>query len=61
MIKGIRMVDPTIMAKVKEYLQTLSHSGLSVAFGVVFGSQATSHERRIMVGILRRRSGRALC
>jgi len=35
------MVDPTIIAKVKEYLQTLSHSGLSVAFGVVFGSQAT--------------------
>jgi len=35
------MVDPAIIAKVKEYLQTLSHSGLSVAFGVVFGSHVT--------------------
>ena len=35
------MVDPAIIAKVKQYLQALSHSGLSVAFGVVFGSQAT--------------------
>ena len=38
---SIRMVDPAIIAKVKEYLRTLSHSGLSVAFGVIFGSHAT--------------------
>jgi len=35
------MVDPAVIAKVKEYIQTLSHSGLSVAFGVIFGSQVT--------------------
>ncbi|MBN2269891.1 MAG: nucleotidyltransferase domain-containing protein [Sedimentisphaerales bacterium] len=35
------MVDPSIIATVKEYLQRLSHSGLSVAFGVIFGSQVS--------------------
>lgn len=35
------MVDPAVISKVKEYLQQLSQSGLSVTFGVLFGSQVT--------------------
>jgi len=35
------MVDPAIVIKVKEYVRRLSQDGLSVAFAVVFGSQAT--------------------
>ena len=35
------MVDPAVITKVKEYLQNLSQSGLSVMFGVLFGSQVT--------------------
>jgi len=35
------MVDPAVVGTVREYLRALSRTGLSVAFGVVFGSQAT--------------------
>jgi predicted nucleotidyltransferase len=35
------MVDPKVIAAVKEYLKNLSQNGLPVAFGVIFGSQVT--------------------
>jgi predicted nucleotidyltransferase len=35
------MVDPKVIAAVKEYLNRLTQNGLSVAFGVIFGSQVT--------------------
>jgi predicted nucleotidyltransferase len=35
------VADQKVIAVVKKYLQRLSENGLSVAFGVIFGSQAT--------------------
>lgn len=35
------MADPKVIAAVKEYLNHLAQNGLSVAFGVIFGSQVT--------------------
>jgi len=35
------MADPKVIAAVKEYLKNLAQNGLSVAFGVIFGSQVT--------------------
>ena len=37
------MADPKVIATVKEYLHRLAEAGLSVAFGVIFGSQVTGH------------------
>ena len=37
------MADPKVIAVVKEYLNRLAQNGLSIAFGVIFGSQATGH------------------
>ena len=35
------MADPKVIAAVKEYLKRLAQNGLSVAFGVIFGSHVT--------------------
>jgi len=35
------MADPKVIGAVKEYLNRLAQNGLSVAFGVIFGSQVT--------------------
>lgn len=37
------MADPKVIAAVKKYLNRLAQNGLSVAFGVIFGSQVTGH------------------
>jgi predicted nucleotidyltransferase len=37
------MADPKVIAAVKEYLNRLAQNGLSIAFGVIFGSQVTGH------------------
>lgn len=37
------MADPKVIAAVKEYLNRLAQNGLSVAFGVIYGSQVTGH------------------
>ena len=37
------MADPEVVASVKEYLNRLSQNGLSVVFGVLFGSHATGY------------------
>jgi predicted nucleotidyltransferase len=35
------MADPKVIAAVKEYINRLAQNGLSIAFGVIFGSQVT--------------------
>ncbi len=41
------MADPKVIAAVKEYLSRLAQNGLSVAFGVIFGSQVTGQANEL--------------
>jgi predicted nucleotidyltransferase len=41
------MADPKVIAAVKQYLNRLAQNGLSVAFGVIFGSQVTGQANEL--------------
>ena len=40
------MVDQSVVKSVRNYLKSINSEGISIRFGIVFGSQATGHADR---------------
>jgi len=40
------MVDQSVVKSVRNYLRSINSEGISIRFGIVFGSRATGHADR---------------